>query len=109
MTHLHESGTWTVSSLQEARPDPLRPVQCGPGLQTRRSACDAHVAFCRPVLDQKGNATGAIVERMDAGESVTGLAEDNDLSTEEIMEAVLYERAASVPSRSGALRFVELT
>ena len=46
------------------------------------------------VLAQKGVTTGAIVERMDAGESVTDLAEDYDLSTEEIMEAVLYERAA---------------
>jgi uncharacterized protein (DUF433 family) len=31
---------------------------------------------------------------MDAGESVGDLAEDYDLSTEEIMEAVVYERAA---------------
>jgi uncharacterized protein (DUF433 family) len=85
---------WTVSSLQEAGPDPLWSVLCGPGLQTRRSACDAHIAFGGPVLAQKAITTGAIVEGMEAGESVTGLAEDYDLSTEEIMEAVLYERAA---------------
>lgn len=60
----------------------------------RPIAIDARVAFGRPVLAQKGITTGAIVERMDAGESVTDLAQDYDLSTEEIMEAVLYERAA---------------
>jgi uncharacterized protein (DUF433 family) len=60
----------------------------------RSIAIDANVAFGRPVLAQKGITTGAIVERMDAGESVAHLAEDYVLSTEEIMEAVLYERAA---------------
>jgi hypothetical protein len=42
----------------------------------------------------EGHYDRGYVERMDAGESVTDLAEDYDLSTEEIMEAVLYERAA---------------
>jgi len=73
----------------------LFPVTSSDVISSARSiAIDAHVAFGRPVLAQKGIATGAIVERMDAGESVTDLAEDYDLSTEEIMEAVLYERAA---------------
>jgi uncharacterized protein (DUF433 family) len=57
-------------------------------------AIDANVAFGRPVLAQRGITTGTIVERMDAGESVADLADDYDLSSEEIMEAVLYERAA---------------
>jgi uncharacterized protein (DUF433 family) len=73
----------------------LFPVTSGDVIGASRPiAIDAHVAFGRPVLAQKGITTGAIVERMDAGESVTDLAEDYDLSTEEIMEAVLYERAA---------------
>jgi uncharacterized protein (DUF433 family) len=60
----------------------------------RPIAINAHVAFARPVLAQKGITTGAIVERMDAGESLSDLAEDYDLSTQVIMQAVLYERAA---------------
>jgi uncharacterized protein (DUF433 family) len=73
----------------------LFPVISGDVIGAARPiAIDAHVAFGRPVLAQKGITTGAIVERMDAGESVTDLAEDYDVSTEEIMEAVLYERAA---------------
>ncbi len=63
-------------------------------LSARPIAIDANVAFGRPVLAHKGITTGVIVERMDAGESVTDLAEDYDLSAEEIMDAVLYERAA---------------
>jgi uncharacterized protein (DUF433 family) len=54
----------------------------------------ANVAFGRPVLVQGGISTGAIAERIDAGESVTDLAEDYDLSVDQIEEAVLYERAA---------------
>jgi len=57
-------------------------------------AIDAHIAFGRPVLAEKGITTGAIVERIDAGESVADLAEDYALSENEIVEAVLYERAA---------------
>lgn len=60
----------------------------------RPISIDAHVAFGRPVLAQKGITTTAIVERIDAGESVADLAEDYDLSSEQIEEAVLYERAA---------------
>jgi len=73
----------------------LFPVTSGDVIGAARPiAIDAHVAFGRPVLAQKGITTGAIVERMDAGESVSDLAEDYDLSEDEIMEAVLYERAA---------------
>jgi uncharacterized protein (DUF433 family) len=57
-------------------------------------AIDAHIAFGRPVLAEKDITTGAIVERIDAGESVADLAEDYALSENEIVEAVLYERAA---------------
>jgi uncharacterized protein (DUF433 family) len=54
----------------------------------------ANVAFGRPVLVQGGISTGAIAERIDAGESPAELAEDYDLSVDQIEEAVLYERAA---------------
>ena len=66
------------------------------GLPTadRPIAIDAHIAFGRPVIAQRGVTTGTIAERIDAGESAAELAEDYDLSVDEIEEAVLYERAA---------------
>lgn len=60
----------------------------------RPIAISASVAFGRPVLVRMGVTTGAIAERIDAGESAGDLAEDYDLSIDEIEEAVLYERAA---------------
>lgn len=60
----------------------------------RPIAIDAQVAFGRPVLAKRGITTGAIADRIDAGETVADLATDYDLSPEEIEEAVLYERIA---------------
>lgn len=60
----------------------------------RPISIDAHVAFGRPILAAKGVTTGAIAERIDAGESPQELADDYDLTVGEIEEAVLYERAA---------------
>ena len=60
----------------------------------RPIAIDPRVAFGRPVVQRKGISTAAIAERIDAGESVDALAEDYDLSRDEIEQAVLYSRAA---------------
>lgn len=57
-------------------------------------AIDPNIAFGRPVLLRKGISTRVIAERIDAGESITELAADYDLSKAEIEEAVVYERAA---------------
>lgn len=57
-------------------------------------AIDANVAFGRPVLAKNGISTSAIVDRMDAGETVDELAEDYEISPDEVMQAVYYERAA---------------
>lgn len=61
---------------------------------SRPIAIDAQIAFGRPVVASRGISTGAIAERIDAGETATDLANDYDLSEQEIEEAVLYERAA---------------
>ena len=53
-----------------------------------------HIAFGRPVVESKGISTSAIVERIDAGESVEDVANDYDLGKAEIEQAILYERAA---------------
>ncbi len=60
----------------------------------RPIAIDPLVAFGRPIVRRMGISTAAIADRIDAGESVSALAEDYDLSPEEIEQAVLYSRAA---------------
>ena len=57
-------------------------------------AIDPNVAFGRPVVRRNGISTAAIADRIDAGETVEALAEDYDLSREEVEQAVLYSRAA---------------
>lgn len=57
-------------------------------------AIDAQVAFGRPVIRRLGISTGAIADRIDAGETVADLAADYGLNGAEIEQAVLYERAA---------------
>ena len=66
----------------------------GMPLAERPIAIDAHLAFGRPVVAQNGVTTSVIAQRIDAGETPIDLAEDYDLSVEQIEEAVLYERAA---------------
>jgi len=60
----------------------------------RPVAISANVAFGRPVLVRGGITTAVIAERIDAGETVDDLAEDYDLTPEDIEAAVLYERTA---------------
>ncbi|NGY03866.1 DUF433 domain-containing protein [Solimonas terrae] len=70
-------------------------ISSGVAIADRRPvAIAANIAFGRPVLARGGITTAAIAERIDAGESMVDLAEDYDLSADEIEEAVLYERAA---------------
>jgi uncharacterized protein (DUF433 family) len=60
----------------------------------RSIAIDPHVAFGRPAVQRAGVSTAAIADRIDAGETLQALAEDYDLSRDEIEQAVLYARAA---------------
>lgn len=60
----------------------------------RPIAIDAKIAFGRPVIADRGISTGTIAARIDAGESAADLADDYNLSPEQIEAAVLYERAA---------------
>jgi len=57
-------------------------------------AIDPRISFGRPVVASRGVSTAAIVERIDAGESVASIAEDYELTTQEVERAVVYERAA---------------
>jgi uncharacterized protein (DUF433 family) len=60
----------------------------------RPIAIDPHVAFGRPIVRRAGISTAAIADRIDAGETVEALADDYDLSRDEVEQAVLYSRAA---------------
>ena len=72
----------------------LYPFVPGASRDDRRIAIDPEIAFGRPIVLRVGVSTGAIANRIDAGESVAELAADYDLTPNEIEQAVLYERAA---------------
>ncbi len=55
---------------------------------------DPGLAFGRPIVRSQGISTSVIAERNDAGESVGDIADDDELSPEEVEQAVLYERIA---------------
>ena len=55
---------------------------------------DPQIAFGRPVILSKGVSTSAIVERIDADESVEEVAADYDLDVRDVTQALVYERAA---------------
>jgi len=60
----------------------------------RPIAIDPQIAFGRPIVRRAGVSTAAITDRIDAGETVDAVAQDYDLSPEEIEQAILYSRAA---------------
>jgi uncharacterized protein (DUF433 family) len=62
--------------------------------EARPIVIDPRIAFGRPVVLPKAISTAAIVERIDAGESVEEVAADYDLGPSEIEQAIVYERAA---------------
>jgi uncharacterized protein (DUF433 family) len=57
-------------------------------------AIDPKIAFGRPIVRRAGISTAAIVDRIDADESVAALAEDYDLTVYQIEQAVVYAQAA---------------
>lgn len=62
--------------------DSLRPI-----------AIDPAVAFGRPIVARRGITTAILVERYDAGESLSEVAEDYDLTETEVRQAIVYEQA----------------
>lgn len=55
---------------------------------------DPHVAFGRPVISRCGISTGAIVARLDANEMEEDIANDYELTLDDVRQAAIYERAA---------------
>ena len=105
LINLSRSGQLAIRRLLEAylrrvdRDDHHLPVRLFPFLtgdpgDGRTVVIDPGVSFGRPTIAGSGISTGALVERIDAGESVDELADDYGLSIAQVEAAVLYERAA---------------
>lgn len=91
LTHHLKRVEWDASRYPVRLYPFLLPDTSG---EERPIAIDPRIAFGRPVVLRKGISTSAIVERIDAGESVDDVAADYELGPSEIEQAVLYERAA---------------
>jgi uncharacterized protein (DUF433 family) len=72
----------------------LYPFVFGEAVDAKPIVIDPTISFGRPVVDRTFVSTRNILERIDAGESVTDVASDYELRIEEVEEAVLFERAA---------------
>lgn len=72
----------------------LYPFLSSASIGERVIAIDPAIAFGRPAVSRTGVSTRAIADRIDAGEAAEDLADDYGLSTSEIEQAVVYERAA---------------
>jgi uncharacterized protein (DUF433 family) len=66
-------------------------TKAGHSDSTRVLRISPRIAFGRPVVDRKAIKTSAIAERFKAGDSISGLAEDYDLTVFEVEEAIRYE------------------
>ena len=73
-------------------------VRFFPPLPTRRDTksvmIDPTVSFGRPVLSRLGVSTSVIVDRVNAGEEPVEIATDYGATSDEIMDALAYQRAA---------------
>jgi len=106
LINLSKSGQIAVRKLLEThlervdRGDGGFPVRLFPFLtgdfasSSRLIVIDPRVSYGRPTIAHRGISTGAIVGRIDAGESLDEVSDDYDLTRDEIEAAVLYERAA---------------
>ena len=62
--------------------------------ESRAIMLDPRVAFGRPVLAKLGVSTEVLVDRINAGEEAAALAADYGATEDEVMDALVYERAA---------------
>lgn len=73
----------------------LYPFLRGTGEESAKPVViDPRVSFGRPTVAGSGVTTAALVQRIDAGESVADLARDYGIDEARIEAAVLFERAA---------------
>lgn len=93
---LLESYLQRIERDEELLPKRLYPfisrAQVGDGPKT--IVIDPKVSFGKPTISNKGVTTAVLVSRVDAGESVSALAEDYQLDPREVEDAIIYEQAA---------------
>lgn len=106
LLNLTRSGQLAIRMILEAylkrveRDDRNIPIRLYPFLrgelanERRTVVIDPFVSFGRPTVAGHGVTTSALVRRVDAGESIEDLAADYDIPTQDIEEAILFERAA---------------
>jgi uncharacterized protein (DUF433 family) len=95
MRKLLEAHLRRVEWNPSAVPFRLFPFVQGEGDSAPRNiAIDPAIAFGRPVLLSHGVSTRAIIDRIDAGESLEDVAEDYEIEPHSVEEAILFERAA---------------
>lgn len=102
LINLSRSGQLAMRKMLEAHlkridRDEEWPVRLYPFIEHDRHkkiVIDPHMKFGRPFILRQGISTAIIVDRIDAGEAPAVLADDYDLTLDEIELAVLYERAA---------------
>ena len=70
-------------------------VEDAPKDQARVVAIDPSLSFGRPLVLRRAIATAAIVSRIDLGESVAEVADDYDLTLDEVNAAVMFEHQAA--------------
>lgn len=106
LINLSASGQLAMRRMFEAHlkrvewDDSMFPIRLYPFVSAESSAqdhpivIDPSISFGRPVIRRMAISTEAIADRIDAGEAIKDIANDYELTTEEIEQAVVYERAA---------------
>lgn len=62
--------------------------------ESRSVVIDPRVSFGQPTVDGSGVPTAIIVQLIDAGEEMEGVAHEFDLSIDQVSDAIVYEQAA---------------
>ena len=82
-----------VERDDHALPSRLYPFRAEWSTAHKPIVIDPRISFGRPTVAGSGISTGALVQRIDAGETVEALAWDYGLEIAQIEDAILYERA----------------
>lgn len=80
-----------VERGDHALPSRLYPFRAGWSTADKSIVIDPSISFGRPTVAGSGVSTGALVHRIDAGETVEALAWDYGLEIAQIEDAILYE------------------
>jgi len=106
LINLSKSGQYAMKQILEAHLErieydsdklPLRfyPFLLADSIEGRKIiVIDPLISFGKPVIVRKFISTSVIVNRIDAGEDIKDVADDYDLDTQDINDAIIYERAA---------------